>query len=274
MSIFHHVDRDGDELEVLAGTYLEFHMAGKVGAGIAVHVDRDAALRLHAALGEWLYPVHTPEWANKSLIEQMIEKAVKDQVAAVLPLHLKPGDRFLMADADGRVWADPEPHDVGHAEEPEGVHRPQDCPGQPECAEGPATGPCDALLEPGQRLIEVHDCGYVWAMHKSSAPLPDHGRHSEPYSPPLHLATESECRADSQNPCIAARHLVAEPETNHGRLMSELPVRTRPRPICVSCGHGWGEHTSGICWGEHGTAMQSEPGCTCTRERPGTAGTS
>lgn len=286
MSIFHHVDRDGDELEVLAGTHLEFHMAGKVGAGIAVHVDRDAALRLHAALGEWLYPVHTPEWANKSLIEQMIEKAVKDQVAAVLPLHLKPvayvhgrncpGQLFCQ-DANGvqvidcQDNPDPEPHDVGHAE---------------------PSGPCGALLEPGQRLIEVHDCGYVWAMHKAAKPEPHDVGHSEPYSPPLHLATESECRGDSQNLCIA-RHLSEgeskpdtlfapgaraqdrqalglEPESiDHGRLMSELSRRIRPRPICVSCGHGWGQHYSGICWGEPGATN-----CTCTRERPGTAGTS
>lgn len=167
-----YVDPDGDGIEVET-TPISVRFF-RTGGGDYAGLDRDAVLRLHAALGEWLYPVHTPEWANRSLIEQMIERAVRNQVAAVLPLHLKPGDRMLVADADGRVWADPEPRDVGHAEEP----------------------------------------------------------------------------------------------ADHGRLMSELPVRTRPRPICVSCGHGWGEHTGGICWGD------SESDCSCTRERPGTTGTS
>lgn len=194
-SLFSYTDDDGDKLQVRESVTRDSLLFDVVRD--PARLERDKVLELHAALGEWLYPVHTPEWANKSLIEQMIERAVKDQVAAVLPLHLKPGDRFLMADADGRVWADPEPHDVGHAEEPEGVHRPQDCPGQPECAEG-------------------------------------------------------------------------ESKPDHGRLMSELPRRTRPRPICVSCGHGWGEHTAGICWGRNGSEDEGDH-CACTRERPGTA---
>lgn len=203
MRIFHHVDDDGDEISFFSDerSPLSVEVKPVNEQSYIGYLDRDAVLRLHAALGEWLYPVHTPEWANKSLIEQMIERAVRDQVAAVLPLHLKPfatqmqaaedkvervanavltdpepGDRLLVADADGRVWADPEPHDVGHAEEP----------------------------------------------------------------------------------------------ADHGRLMSELPVRTRPRPICVSCGHGWGEHTSGVCWGTGGQDNEGD-GCRCTRERPGTA---
>lgn len=199
MRIFHHVDDDGDEISFFSDerSPLSVEVKPVNEQSYIGYLDRDAVLRLHAALGEWLYPVHTPEWANKSLIEQMIERAVRDQVAAVLPLHLKPfatqmqaaedkvervanavltdpepGDRLLVADADGRVWADPEPHDVGHAEEP----------------------------------------------------------------------------------------------ADHGRLMSELPVRTRPRPLCVSCGHGWGEHTAGVCWGTSQTPEGA--GCTCTRERP------
>lgn len=238
MSIFRHTDRDGDELEVhiigeddrdYPGT-LMFGNTGRLddtGTMISSSLDRDAVLRLHAALGEWLYPVHTPEWANRSLIEQMIERAVKDQVAAVLPLHLKPFATQMQAAEDkiervaNAVLTDPEPHDVGHAEGPEGVHRPQDCPGQPECAEGESKP--DALFAPGARAY---------------------------YREVLGL----------------------EPEpTDHGRLMSELPRRMRPRPICVSCGHGWGEHTGGICWGR-GTE-KPESGCTCTRERPGTTGT-
>lgn len=271
-----YVDPDGDGIEVET-TPISVRFF-RTGGGDYAGLDRDAVLRLHAALGEWLYPVHTPEWANKSLIEQMIERAVKDQVAAVLPLHLKPvayvhgrncSGQLFCQDANGvqvidcQSEADPEPHDAGNEEcrciHDASAHGPIGCtasvrlgPAELVCrcrarvsdpephdvghAEEPAAGPCDALLKPEQILAEVHDCGYVWAAHRA------------PFG-------------------------VKGPETNRGRLMSELPVRTRPRPICVSCGHGWGQHYSGICWGEPGTAMQSEPGCTCTRERPGTAGT-
>lgn len=90
MAIFTHVDDDGDSLEVLAqASNTLWFRVDQIGRVTSAYTDRDAALRLHAALGEWLYPVHTPEYANRSLIEQMIERAVKDQVAAVLPLHLK-----------------------------------------------------------------------------------------------------------------------------------------------------------------------------------------
>lgn len=208
VTIFGYKDSDGDELAVqesfsYPGSVL-FH-ADRNDARQSVRLDRDAVLRLHAALGEWLYPVHTPEWANKSLIEQMIERAVRDQVAAVLPLHLKP---VATVRCDGTACCsshpmDPEPRDVGHAEEP-----------------------------------------------------------AAPYTPPVHMTTEDKCQVHA----CGSRHLASEPETDHGRLMSELPVRTRPRPICVSCGHGWGEHTSGICWGTSQTPEGA--GCTCTRERP------
>lgn len=133
MAIFTHTDDDGDRLEVresltLPGSSL-FHVESN-GVRQSVRLDRDAALRLYAALGEWLYPVHTSEYANRSLIEQMIERAVKDQVAAVLPLHLAPvaicragecgGVRHLaepVCTVPDHAEDDPEPHDVGHAED-------------------------------------------------------------------------------------------------------------------------------------------------------------
>lgn len=256
MAIFSHTDSDDDELE--ARTHNDFPndlffdiARGYDNENSSVRVDRDAVLRLHAALGEWLYPVHTPEWANKSLIEQMIEKAVKDQVAAVLPLHLKTVATYATAPAETLGCECGHPADY-HSEENGCCH--WYAGDQEFCGCTRGLGGLESDAFPGADP-EPHDVG-----------------HSEPYFPPLHMATESECRADSQNPCIAARHLVAEPETDHGRLMSELPVRTRPRPICVSCGHGWGEHTGGICWGG-GSNGVSHSECTCTRQRPSTAST-
>ena len=211
LDLFRYGDDDGDEL-ILRESHLHpgsmmFHV-DRDGIRQSARVPRDTALKLYAALGEWLYPVHTPEWENRSLIEQMIERAVKNQVAAVLPLHLAPIAEFVGRQAawTGAVCtrdescdvADPEPGDVGHPR-PAAEHRPQDCPGAGACPE------------------------------------------AQP-----------------------------EPEPQHGRLMSELPRRTRPRPICVSCGHGWGEHTSGVCWGTDPVNPGECNGCRCTRERPGT----
>lgn len=262
MSIFIHQDGDNDELEVRTdrdlpnGLYFGI-MRGHDNEISSVRVDRDAVLCLHAALGEWLYPVHTPGSPNRSLIEQMIERNVREQITAILPLHLAPVAEMrcethcqTLHDAAGNEVihdaADPEPHDVGHVEEPvKPYQRPfhmtskADCK-VPGCTSDHMSGihgrqdsdeasrPCGAPLQPGQPLAQVHEeCGFLWVLHKV---------------------------AGTDGP-------------EHGRLMAKLPRRTRPRnPIpahpCLDCLHGWVEHTGGICWGALG--------CECTRERPGT----
>lgn len=254
--LFEHHDSDGDELEVKEANSgqlprhrgsLMFIVSPNDDREISsVAVPRDAALRLHVALGEWLYPVHTPEGPNRSLIEQMIDRAVKDQITAVLPLHLKTVatvtnvcDRLVpkgvrrgsACDGCGYMWdlhrmqqpaeADPEPGDVGHP-------RP--------------TGP-----EP--LLFRCRRCG--------ASPG---GAHEN-------------CAGDERactyiRPGDAGYDLLPEPEPQHGRLMSELPRRA---PKCIECTHGWGEHTGGICWGGAHPTEDHGLGCRCTRERPSAA---
>lgn len=233
-----YVDPDGDGIDVET-TPISVRFF-RTGGGDYAGLDRDAVLRLHAALGEWLYPVHTPEWANKSLIEQMIERAVKDQVAAVLPLHLKP---VATVRCDGAACCsshpmDPEPHDAGN-EECRCIH------------DASAHGPigCTASVRLGSAELVCRCRARV------SDPEPHDVGHAEE---PEGVHRPQDCPGQPEG----------DPEPDHGRLMSELPRRTRPRPVCVSCGHGWGEHTGGICWGD------SESDCSCTRERPGTTGTS
>lgn len=89
-SIFDRRDESGDELDVWnQSSFLLFHNTRRYdGELVSVRLNHPDALRLHAALGEWLYPVHTDAQPNKSLIEEMIAKAVKEQVSAVLPLRL------------------------------------------------------------------------------------------------------------------------------------------------------------------------------------------
>lgn len=200
MDIFHHQDTDGDELIVSEGESGSAYASGLVFTTSRgrdetltfVGLGRENLLRLYAVLGEWLYPVHTPEGPNKSLIEELIARNVREQVAAILPLHLSQGGAIRIGGpckghVDAGVDHDPEPGDVGHPRpaEPEPHHvSPADCM-TPDCDRDHAAGP-------------------------------------------------------------------------HGRLMSELPKRN---PQCTDCNHGWGEHTSGVCWGA--------TGCGCTKERPG-----
>lgn len=138
MAIFHHQNGDEpnvDYVEILApeGRNVLRFLCQSPGDGLgdvstSCTLDRDAVLHLHSVLGEWLYPTHTPEAKNRSLIEQMIEKAVREQVAAILPLHMTPGASFRISGpcaghVDGERDHDPEPGDVGHPRpaEPEPV---------------------------------------------------------------------------------------------------------------------------------------------------------
>lgn len=113
--IFRYTDRDGDYLRVDARhpDRLRFR-AGTDDGAHASDVDRHNVLALHAALGAWLYPT-APGTPDTTLLEQMVRKAAEDAVTAILPLHLS-GARSQS------VSIDPEPHDVGHAEEPVPEH--------------------------------------------------------------------------------------------------------------------------------------------------------
>lgn len=130
MTIFGHVDSDGHSIELLAKSgdpqedmlLLYRHRWGSIGS---VRIDREAALRLYNALGEYLYPVHRAEAPNGSLIEDLIAKAVKDQVAAILPLHLSPVAYVPEPDAeDGWQRSEPEqaPSHCGECSHPWQAH--------------------------------------------------------------------------------------------------------------------------------------------------------
>lgn len=157
MSIFHHVDRDGDEIEVLAGTHLEFHSAGKVGAGMTVHVDRQAALRLRNALTDWLGLSDGPVWVTEDRVRALITEAL----ANPRPLHHSPqagpveGAPYCEIPGctkfptTGRHFEhDPEPRDVGHPE-------PEELCGR--------IAPADA--HPASRCTF---CGFVWQAHRKA----------------------------------------------------------------------------------------------------------
>lgn len=208
MAIFSHIDDDGDEISFFSDERSPLSVEVKpVGEQPYIgYLDRDAALRLHAALGEWLYPVHTPEGPNRSLIEQMIERAVRDQVASVLPLHLAPIAEFVGRESAWKAFEpDPEPHDVGHPTYEDA--RPH--PAAPEC--GKCSAPwSDTHGQPGDPCAPAPSApapaGPTWDDELWSAPsaetsartlpvpvCPECG-HSWPRHMPFSLnLTEAEC---------------------------------------------------------------------------------
>ena len=204
MTIFTHTDSGGDETSFVAA-----HPDGHYPGGIAIRntsfngrsadvaLSKDELLRLYNALGEYLYPVHTPEGDNRSLIEQLIDKAVKDAVTAILPLHLAPaGDRWGYVDANrppfdfddeeapelcnipgcmitgmpGTHFAhDPIPTACGDA----GEHRPQDCPEYDSATEAKQTAlakwEAELRRDAGRSLAVPYcdDCGHSRIRHDS-----------------------------------------------------------------------------------------------------------
>lgn len=225
MSIFTHTNGDGgDSMDVYvtdSGT-IEFHTAIHGQYGSSCRVPKEDALRLYAAIGEALYPVHTPEAPNRSLIEQLIDKAVKDAVTAILPLHLAPaGDRW------GYVDATPNPYAT------------QSSPGL--CRDCGDTRPSLALY------------------HACTADMPDRPFDDEDAPelcnipgcmitgmPGTHFAHDP-----ALTTCAAAgQHRPQEcPEaTPSGRWEAELrrdAGRSIPLPYCGECGHSWTRHNRG-----------------------------
>lgn len=162
MAIFTHRDCDGDTVEVLADDgdsredliLLYRNRTGQRSG--AIRVDRDAVLRLSAALIEWLGDTTAPIAPN-SLIDQLIVKRVAEEVARVLPLHLSP--LAFKSDAERA------------REEADGLWRkPGDCGTDPqhakyEDAHSPLCGQCGQLWtdthgQPGYPCVRKGD--KVW----------------------------------------------------------------------------------------------------------------
>lgn len=203
--IFRHADRDGDVIRLervtTANPLLRAYVDSESEFAL---LDRDAVLSLIQALTEWAYPAHTPEGPNRSLIEELIAKAAKDAVSAVLPLHLSSFATQMQAAEDkiervaNALLSDPEPEpgDVGHPQPPlpvrkqtitpecglckqpwsDGHGQPGDpCPGVEAARQHPSDW-TDALWrvkpEPADELSDEKTycgaCGHSWVTHWES----------------------------------------------------------------------------------------------------------
>lgn len=180
MALFSHRDGSDDSMEILEHTphnALRMWARGDDGDTVNVVLPRSEVLSLIQALTEWAYPTHTPEGPNRSLIEELIAKAVKDQVAAVLPLHLspvadgrctallQPGERLMGThDACGMLWVT---HRPAYPLPPVAEHRPQECPGAGQCPEAdPEPGDVGHPRPPAAEDGPCADCGHSKDRHR------------------------------------------------------------------------------------------------------------
>lgn len=232
MSIFTHTNGDGgDSMDVYvtdSGT-IEFHTAIHGQYGSSCRVPKEDALRLYAAIGEALYPVHTPEAPNRSLIEQLIEKAVKNQVAAVLPLHLAPmADRWGYVDADGRTCRGGCDFNAPHVKYGSSCGAPR--PDEPAyCRIDGCTFPSTPGAVHFEHDPEPHDVGHPGPVDGDITP---------------DSATGSKAQA------MAKWEAELQRDATHG-------------DYCAPCGHAWRAH-----WSAQGcTATLGKGHCECKRTR-------
>lgn len=264
--LFSHTDGDDERVEVFqAPNAGHLHIVGTTNGS---YLPRAEVLSLIQALTEWAYPHHTPEGPNRSLIEELIVKAVKDQVSAVLPLHLSPA----ASGGDG-YWR--KPGDVGTTP----PHRPQECPGAGRC---PEAEPCNEPLRPGQILMETHkECGLLWVTHRPDEDPeadPEPGDVGHPRPPvaepkPGDACAEPACghMRDRHRPncaqfapgkgvcrCNAFQERVALPV----RERMWRPEDSRPKgPYCGLCKQPWNDG--------HGQPGDPCPGVEEARQHPG-----
>lgn len=235
------------------------------GKSTCLLVDRDTVLRLHAALGEWLYPVHTPEAPNRNLIEQLIERAAKDAVTAILPLHLAPASICHAKDCDtarhltAPVCTIPE-HQTdrwGYVDAQRAV-QPAVCP---DC--GQTRGEIHQCDTDASAYCRIDGCTFPsipGAVHFEHDPEPHDVGHPEPG---IVMNPNISCT------CHDADGNSTLPEaTTTGRWEAELrrdAGKSVPLPYCNAkgCGHSWARHTrSGGCSVRTGTTE-----CACREHR-------
>lgn len=251
--IFRHTDRDGDVIRLERATGANPLLRAYVDSeNEFALLDRDAVLSLIQALTEWAYPTHTPEGPNRSLIEELIAKAAKNAVSAVLPLHLSSFATQMQAAEDkiervaNALLSDPEP--------------------------------CSEPLRMGQILMETHEeCGFLWVTHRPEAapeadPEPGDVGHPRPPLPVRKQTIVPECGLCKQpwsdghgqpgDPCPGV-----ESARQHPFDWTEALWRVKPEPAdesryCDECGHSWESYRPelGQCASIKGKAI-----CGCTR---------
>lgn len=251
--LFYRKDDDKDFVTFRSTDREVFVRTTKAGTGM----DRDTVLSLIQALTEWAYPAHTPEGPNRSLIEELIAKAVKDQVAAVLPLHLSPvacTHGGFCRDANGVQVIqcpepDPEPCDVGHP--------------RPPAAEDSQCADCGHDRDRHRPVCAVAEAGRgVCRCNAYKAPLPV--REKTVTAPACGLCKQpwSDGHGQPGDPCSALQ-ATGNVEDWHEALWRVQPSAPASEArYCDECGHSWESHLplAAKCMATKGKSI-----CGCTR---------
>lgn len=265
MAIFTHRDEDGDEFEIIERTRdsLMVSVAADMNRPSNAYVSRDAALRLHAALGQWLFPTYSGA-PDTTLLERMVRQAAQDAVSAVLPLAARPGAGHKTVTGSGPCgdclqgnhphvfrpcerpgcqcpeFRDPEPRDVGHPEP--GPTWDDQLWSRADPFDPESVGPCQELAPRAARLSDrCQGCGYAWALHRMHPPVCGCIRAAD---------------TDTGTQCPRCGH----EHWSDTRCMHSREVEAPRRLVGCECGHRWGVHA----------VAEMNGGCTvceCTRSR-------
>jgi hypothetical protein len=216
-NIFRCQDDDGDELTVRTSVNHPDSVLFDAESGdavITVRVHREQVLKLHNALGEWLYPTGPtapPTPSDRDFIRQVIH----EEVARVVPLHLAPQAAGVIGiDCNALLRPEHRLADVcNNCGFTWALHRAQPAP-EPLCNH---LRPADA-----HAASRCTWCGHLWTEHAGST-------------------TRTRCgQCDAYNDTPTSHVCEPEPQ-HHGRLMSELPRRVRKAPQCSQGNHqGYG----------------------------------
>ena len=251
--IFEHTDHEGDELDVCTPEEpreyngLAFNATSASGRTFqGAYLPRSEVLSLIQALTEWAYPTHTPEGPNRSLIEELIVRAVKDQVSAVLPLHLSPVSRRVCAAQGGCEDSshDPEPGDGALRCGGCGVALPlgRDASMGHPCVDDPEPGDVGHPRPPAESVSEeCARCNHRWGNHN-------------PQGCQLSTCTCTKSRVAEDGPCADCGHgkdrhrpvCAVVMRDDHGVICRcnayKAPAAEITPPEACRCGHGEDRH--------------------------------
>lgn len=195
--IFRSYSGDGSSLRLSDAEprHLTFNTSG------FAKLDRDAVLRLHLTLGEWLHPQNLgPTNGQLATAVKALADAINGATTAVRPLW-GPRGQYVDTNPGGEGHVDGlHPGKTRVATDGQTIttmHRPQECPGPPECTE-------DAP-NPERAAPNACQCGHGWTRHGITGCFVRHCRCAEAYSPLKAPATAPVCE-DEPPPCSECTH--------------------------------------------------------------------
>lgn len=216
INVFTHTDEEGDEVR-LREFYEYLILRAKDGSDhqfAEVRLHRETVLRLHNALGEWLYPTGVAT-QDTPLQPADIRALVAERAAEIMALHQSPQAKYVDASADSHDGPlDPEPHDACTCSHDESSH------GSIGCTAPYRLGPVQLI------------CRCQWRVDPEPDPEPHDVGHPDPADkPPLPV----------RNPLASFVELVAGVLKAQAEIVQRAEEAARPHPQPTWDDHLWSE---------------------------------